>query len=88
MELREFLDTNSVSDGDKFCAALMRRSSRHMNLGTKNTHTYLIKLVIIFYGTNFVFFLKVVLDGISNLLFPNIVFVFKPIFFYINLLDS
>lgn len=34
MELREFLDTNSVSDGDKFCAALMRRSSRHMNLGT------------------------------------------------------
>ncbi|OAP00621.1 hypothetical protein AXX17_AT4G06100 [Arabidopsis thaliana] len=36
MELREFLDTNSVSDGDKFCATLMRRSSRHMNLGTKN----------------------------------------------------
>lgn len=34
MELREFLDTNSVSDGDKFCAALMRRSSRHMKLGT------------------------------------------------------
>ncbi|KAF8086447.1 hypothetical protein N665_0625s0012 [Sinapis alba] len=35
MELREFLDTNSVSDGDKFCAALMRRSSRHMNLALR-----------------------------------------------------
>ncbi|AEE82379.1 unnamed protein product [Arabidopsis thaliana] len=35
MELREFLDTNSVSDGDKFCATLMRRSSRHMNLALR-----------------------------------------------------
>ncbi|KAG2276196.1 hypothetical protein Bca4012_043581 [Brassica carinata] len=35
LELREFLETNSVSDGDKFCAALMRRSSRHMNLALR-----------------------------------------------------
>ncbi|CAN8308431.1 unnamed protein product [Cochlearia groenlandica] len=35
MELREFMDTHSVSDGDKFCAALMRRSSRHMNLALR-----------------------------------------------------
>ncbi|KAL1198985.1 Chaperonin-like RBCX protein 1 [Cardamine amara subsp. amara] len=36
IELREFLDTNSVSDGDKLCAALMRRSSRHIGAGTES----------------------------------------------------
>lgn len=32
-ELMEFLDRHSVNDGDKFCAALMRESSRHKTLG-------------------------------------------------------
>ncbi|KAM3251938.1 hypothetical protein T459_05928 [Capsicum annuum] len=33
-ELREFLDRNSLNDGDKFCADLMRESPRHKNLDT------------------------------------------------------
>ncbi|XP_010538736.1 PREDICTED: uncharacterized protein LOC104812978 [Tarenaya hassleriana] len=34
-DLSEFMQTNSLDDGDKFCAALMRRSSRHMNLALR-----------------------------------------------------
>lgn len=33
-ELMEFLGRNSLNDGDKFCADLMRESSRHKSLGT------------------------------------------------------
>ncbi|PRQ28372.1 putative chaperonin-like RbcX [Rosa chinensis] len=32
-ELMEFLSRNSLNDGDKFCADLMRESSRHQALG-------------------------------------------------------
>lgn len=32
-ELAEFLSRHSVNDGDKFCADLMRESSRHQALG-------------------------------------------------------
>ncbi|PON52142.1 Chaperonin-like [Parasponia andersonii] len=32
-ELMEFLSRNSLNDGDKFCASLMRESSRHKGLG-------------------------------------------------------
>ncbi|XP_055804893.1 chaperonin-like RBCX protein 1, chloroplastic [Solanum dulcamara] len=34
-ELREFLDKHSLSDGDKFCADLMRESPRHKNLALR-----------------------------------------------------
>ncbi|KAK1427804.1 hypothetical protein QVD17_16499 [Tagetes erecta] len=34
-ELMEFLDRHSVNDGDKFCAALMRESSRHKTLAMR-----------------------------------------------------
>ncbi|XP_009613684.1 chaperonin-like RBCX protein 1, chloroplastic isoform X2 [Nicotiana tabacum] len=34
-ELREFLDRNPLSDGDKFCADLMRESPRHKNLALR-----------------------------------------------------
>uniref|UniRef100_A0A7N2LT49 Uncharacterized protein n=1 Tax=Quercus lobata TaxID=97700 RepID=A0A7N2LT49_QUELO len=33
-ELMEFMDRHSLNDGDKFCASLMRESSRHKGLGT------------------------------------------------------
>lgn len=33
-ELMEFLGRHSLNDGDKFCANLMRESSRHKSLGT------------------------------------------------------
>nr|KAJ0225876.1 hypothetical protein LSAT_V11C100049610 [Lactuca sativa] len=32
-ELTEFMEKHSLNDGDKFCAALMRESSRHKTLG-------------------------------------------------------
>ncbi|XP_041023288.1 chaperonin-like RBCX protein 1, chloroplastic isoform X2 [Juglans microcarpa x Juglans regia] len=32
-ELMEFLNSHSLNDGDKFCASLMRESSRHKSLG-------------------------------------------------------
>ncbi|TYG65574.1 hypothetical protein ES288_D06G196900v1 [Gossypium darwinii] len=32
-DLMEFLNTHSLNDGDKFCASLMRESSRHKTLG-------------------------------------------------------
>ncbi|MED6144490.1 Chaperonin-like RBCX protein 1, chloroplastic [Stylosanthes scabra] len=32
-ELMEFLSRHSLNDADKFCASLMRESSRHKNLG-------------------------------------------------------
>ncbi|CAM8998282.1 unnamed protein product [Rhodiola kirilowii] len=32
-ELMEFVDRNSLNDGDKFCADLMRESPRHKTLG-------------------------------------------------------
>jgi hypothetical protein len=32
-ELMEFLNRHSLNDGDKFCADLMRESSRHKALG-------------------------------------------------------
>ncbi|KAF5176057.1 Chaperonin-like rbcx protein 1 protein [Thalictrum thalictroides] len=31
----EFLDRNSVNDGDQFCANLMRESSRHQGLALR-----------------------------------------------------
>ncbi|XVF87784.1 hypothetical protein PTKIN_Ptkin18bG0148800 [Pterospermum kingtungense] len=31
-ELMEFLNTHNLNDGDKFCASLMRESSRHKSL--------------------------------------------------------
>ncbi|KAG2688402.1 hypothetical protein I3760_09G093900 [Carya illinoinensis] len=31
-ELMEFLNSHSLNDGDKFCASLMRESSRHKSL--------------------------------------------------------
>ncbi|XLR18336.1 hypothetical protein S83_046248, partial [Arachis hypogaea] len=31
-ELMEFLSRHSLKDGDKFCATMMRESSRHKNL--------------------------------------------------------
>ncbi|XVE51062.1 hypothetical protein DITRI_Ditri02bG0008400 [Diplodiscus trichospermus] len=34
-ELMEFLETHSLNDGDKFCASLMRESSRHKNLALR-----------------------------------------------------
>ncbi|KAK6123918.1 hypothetical protein DH2020_042337 [Rehmannia glutinosa] len=34
MDLMQFLETHSLSDGDKFCADLMRESPRHKSLGT------------------------------------------------------
>ncbi|KAD3337966.1 hypothetical protein R6Q59_027268 [Mikania micrantha] len=34
-ELMEFLDRHSLNDGDKFCAALMRESSRHKTLAMR-----------------------------------------------------
>ncbi|KAI4298739.1 hypothetical protein L6164_032262 [Bauhinia variegata] len=34
-ELMEFLDGHSLNDGDKFCAGLMRESSRHKNLALR-----------------------------------------------------
>lgn len=40
-ELMEFLSRHSLNDGDKFCAELMRESSRHKGLGNAN-HTSLI----------------------------------------------
>lgn len=40
-ELMEFLSRHSLSDGDKFCADLMRESSRHKSLGMLNSfHIY------------------------------------------------
>ncbi|CAK9183629.1 unnamed protein product [Ilex paraguariensis] len=36
-ELMEFLGRHSLNDGDKFCADLMRESSRHKTLGTLAT---------------------------------------------------
>ncbi|KAJ9566636.1 hypothetical protein OSB04_002602 [Centaurea solstitialis] len=32
-ELMDFVETHSLNDGDKFCAALMRESPRHKGLG-------------------------------------------------------
>lgn len=43
-DLMEFLSEHSLNDGDKFCAELMRESSRHKSLGMSilasciNTH--------------------------------------------------
>ncbi|KAJ7967734.1 Chaperonin-like RbcX protein [Quillaja saponaria] len=34
-ELMEFLDRHSLNDGDKFCASLMRESSRHKTLAMR-----------------------------------------------------
>ncbi|OMO64788.1 Chaperonin-like RbcX [Corchorus olitorius] len=34
-DLREFLDTHSLNDGDEFCASLMRQSSRHKSLALR-----------------------------------------------------
>ncbi|XP_009788252.1 chaperonin-like RBCX protein 1, chloroplastic [Nicotiana sylvestris] len=34
-ELREFLDSHPLNDGDKFCADLMRESPRHKNLALR-----------------------------------------------------
>ncbi|KAJ1428709.1 Chaperonin-like RbcX [Sesbania bispinosa] len=34
-ELMEFLDRNSLNDGDKFCANMFRESSRHKNLALR-----------------------------------------------------
>ncbi|XP_057975167.1 chaperonin-like RBCX protein 1, chloroplastic isoform X3 [Malania oleifera] len=34
-ELMEFLSRHSLNDGDKFCANLMRESSRHKNLALR-----------------------------------------------------
>ncbi|KAI4295955.1 hypothetical protein L6164_035948 [Bauhinia variegata] len=34
-ELMEFLDRHSLNDGDKFCANMMRESSRHKNLALR-----------------------------------------------------
>ncbi|KVI01107.1 Chaperonin-like RbcX [Cynara cardunculus var. scolymus] len=34
-ELMEFLETHSLNDGDKFCAELMRESSRHRSLAMR-----------------------------------------------------
>nr|GEU84093.1 chaperonin-like RBCX protein 1, chloroplastic [Tanacetum cinerariifolium] len=34
-ELMEFMETHSLNDGDKFCAALMRESSRHKSLAMR-----------------------------------------------------
>ncbi|KAK7303342.1 hypothetical protein RJT34_14245 [Clitoria ternatea] len=34
-ELMEFLDRNSLNDGDKFCASMFRESSRHKNLALR-----------------------------------------------------
>ncbi|KAI3510302.1 hypothetical protein L1887_17186 [Cichorium endivia] len=34
-ELTEFLERHSLNDGDKFCAALMRESSRHKSLAMR-----------------------------------------------------
>lgn len=34
-ELREFMEHNSLNDGDKFCATLMRQSSRHQTLALR-----------------------------------------------------
>ncbi|KAK3188449.1 hypothetical protein Dsin_028010 [Dipteronia sinensis] len=36
-ELTEFLSKNSLNDGDKFCADLMRESPRHKGLGMPST---------------------------------------------------
>ena len=38
-ELMEFLSRNSLNDGDKFCADLMRESSRHQALGMSKSKT-------------------------------------------------
>lgn len=37
-ELTEFLNKNSLNDGDQFCAKLMRESSRHKSLGESWAH--------------------------------------------------
>lgn len=37
-ELMEFLSRNSLNDGDKFIADLMRESSRHKSLGICFNH--------------------------------------------------
>ncbi|KAI9128117.1 hypothetical protein K1719_001110 [Acacia pycnantha] len=34
-ELMEFLSRHSLNDGDKFCASMMRESSRHKNLALR-----------------------------------------------------
>ncbi|KAG4142917.1 hypothetical protein ERO13_D06G156800v2 [Gossypium hirsutum] len=34
-DLMEFLNTHSLNDGDKFCASLMRESSRHKTLALR-----------------------------------------------------
>ncbi|XP_027359616.1 chaperonin-like RBCX protein 1, chloroplastic [Abrus precatorius] len=34
-ELMEFLGRNSLNDGDKFCASMLRESSRHKNLALR-----------------------------------------------------
>ncbi|KAG7962995.1 hypothetical protein I3843_09G095400 [Carya illinoinensis] len=34
-ELMEFLNSHSLNDGDKFCASLMRESSRHKSLALR-----------------------------------------------------
>ncbi|KAK7846037.1 chaperonin-like rbcx protein 1, partial [Quercus suber] len=34
-ELMEFMDRHSLNDGDKFCASLMRESSRHKGLALR-----------------------------------------------------
>lgn len=39
-ELMEFLSRNSLNDGDKFCADLMRESSRHQALGMSMSKTF------------------------------------------------
>ncbi len=41
-DLMKFLDTVSLKDGDKFCAALMRESAQHKNLGKLNANSTLL----------------------------------------------
>jgi hypothetical protein len=41
-DLMKFLDTVSLKDGDKFCAALLRESARHKNLGKPNANNTLL----------------------------------------------
>jgi hypothetical protein len=41
-DLMKFLDTVSLKDGDKFCAALMRESAQHKNLGKPNANNTLL----------------------------------------------
>lgn len=45
-ELMEFVERHSLNDADKFCADMMRESSRHQNLGIS---LYVFSLLMFFF---------------------------------------